>query len=310
METLRKIDEIQEQIERFNRLAREERVDATEVISALREKQDKLWKQISDWERVAVARNSGRPRAMDYIKSLFEDFVELHGDRCYGDDRAMIGGLARFHGKGVVVLAQEKGGDTSERLKRNFGMSHPEGYRKAYRLMLLAQKIRKPLICLIDTPGAYPGILAEERGQGFAIANNLLLMSRLKTPIVSVIIGEGASGGALGIGVADRLVMLENSWFSVISPEGCSAILWKDASRADRAAEALKLTSTSLLELGIIDSVVSEPQGGAHLDPAATIAGVDRALVSNLRELEGLPVEELLHQRYEKYRKMGRHTSI
>ncbi|PKK91267.1 MAG: acetyl-CoA carboxylase carboxyl transferase subunit alpha [Candidatus Wallbacteria bacterium HGW-Wallbacteria-1] len=310
MDVLRKIEEIQEQIDRFARLARDERVDASEVISALKEKQIKLWKDINDWERVAVARNSERPRAVDYIGRIFEDFIELHGDRCYGDDKAMIAGLAKFNGRGVVVLAQEKGGDTSERLKRNFGMPHPEGYRKAQRLMLLAQKTRKPVICLIDTPGAFPGIEAEERGQGFAIASNLMVMSRLKTPIIAVIIGEGASGGALGIGVADRLVILENSWFSVISPEGCSAILWKDASKAEIAAKALKLTSKNLMDMGIVDMVVEEPVGGAHMDSVGTMDRVGRAIKALLADMEGLSEEELLRQRYEKYRRMGKHTSI
>lgn len=302
---LSRINEIDDQINRFLNLSRAEKIDATEVITALQEKKRRLWEGLGDWERVQIARHPLRPHAVHYIERMFSDFIEIHGDKKYGEDSAMITGLAKYRGRSVVVVAQEKGAETSDKIRRNFGMPHPEGYRKALRVMEMAEKFGKPLIVLVDTPGAYPGIGAEERGQGHAIAWNLFRMSRIRVPIVVTIIGEGASGGALGIGIGDSLLMLENAWFSVISPEGCAAILWKDAGRAQEAAKALKLTSRDLLKLGIIDEIVPEPVGGGHQDPAGLIDTVDRHVEKHLQRLSELSPEELIVSRYDKYRRMG-----
>jgi len=242
---------------------------------------------------------------MDYIRLLTEGFLELHGDRGYGDDKAIVGGYARLDGKSLMVIGQQKGRDTKEKLVHNFGMMHPEGYRKALRLFYMAQKFKTPLLIFIDTPGAYPGIGAEERGQAEAIARNIREMSVLEVPIVVVIIGEGASGGALGIGLGDRIMMLEYSWYSVISPEGCAAILWRDAAKAPDAAEALKVTSEDVLKLGIIDQIIPEPAGGAHNNPEETAESLKTEILKSFCELEKLSTEQLIEQRIGKYRKMG-----
>jgi acetyl-CoA carboxylase carboxyl transferase subunit alpha len=252
-----------------------------------------------------VARHPRRPYTLDYLSTIFTDFIELHGDRLYLDDPAVVGGWARLAGVSVMVVGHQKGRDTKENLKRNFGMPHPEGYRKALRLMKLAAKFAAPVITLIDTPGAYPGLGAEERGQSEALARNILEMSILPTPVIAVVIGEGGSGGALALGVADRILMLENSVYSVISPEGCAAILWKDASQRERAAEALKLTAEDLLRLKVIDEIVAEPVGGAHVDPDATGESLREALIRHVTELKKLRPEKLVRRRAEKYGAMG-----
>jgi acetyl-CoA carboxylase carboxyl transferase subunit alpha len=255
--------------------------------------------------RVKLARHSDRPYTLDFIQRLFTDFSEIHGDRRFADDPAMVCGLARFHGEPVVVIGQQKGRDIKERQFRNFGMSQPEGYRKALRVMKLAEKFGRPVLTLIDTPGAYPGIEAEERGQAEAIAYNLREMARLRVPIIITVTGEGGSGGALAIGVGDVVNMLENAIYSVISPEGCAAILWKDAGQAVKAAESLKLTARDLLGLGLIDRVVPEPAGGAHLDHDGAASRLDDVLVESLAQVKDQPIEELINRRYEKFRRMG-----
>ncbi len=263
---------------------------------------------LSPWQRVQIARHTQRPYLLDYAKLCFEEFVELHGDRHIGDDNAMPGGFAMLDGHKVVLLGHQKGRDTKENLLRNFGSAHPEGYRKALRLMRMAEKFSLPVIALIDTPGAFPGIGAEERNIAEAIAFNLREMMTIRTPMISVVIGEGGSGGALGIGVTDRVLMLENAYYSVISPEGCAAILWKDRKHAPEAADALKLSAQHLKDLGIIDGIIPEPAGGAHRDLQATAASLRSALVSALAELRDLPLNKLLDQRYEKFRAFGQFT--
>ena len=260
---------------------------------------------LNPWQRVQISRHINRPFMLDYVKHCCEDFTELHGDRHIGDDHAMPAGFATWGGKKVVVIGHQKGRDTKENLLRNFGSAHPEGYRKALRLMQLAQKFNLPVITLIDTPGAYPGIGAEERGQAQAIALNLREMVTIAVPIIVAVIGEGGSGGALGIGIGDRVSVMENAYYSVISPEGCAAILWKDASKADQAAEALKLTAQELLSLGIIDEIIPEPQGGAHRDPARAAKNLKSAIKKHLDELKQIPVDKLLSLRYQKFRKIG-----
>jgi acetyl-CoA carboxylase carboxyl transferase subunit alpha len=254
---------------------------------------------------VQVARHPRRPYALDYLRTVFTDFVELHGDRLFRDDPAIVGGWARLEGETVMAIGHQKGRDTKENLKRNFGMAHPDGYRKALRLMKLAEKFGAPVVTLVDTPGAYPGLGAEERGQAEAIARNLIEMASLRTPTITAVIGEGGSGGALAIGLADRVIMLENSVYAVISPEGCAAILWKDASQRERAAEALKLTAEDLLKLGVIDEIVPEPPGGAHSDPDAAGESLGEALRRQLRALRKIRVEKLLKRREEKYLSLG-----
>jgi acetyl-CoA carboxylase carboxyl transferase subunit alpha len=272
----------------------------------LAEMRQEIYRNLTPFQRVQVARHPRRPYALDYINTVFTDFVELHGDRLYRDDPAIVGGTARFDGRSVVVIGQQKGRDTKENLRRNFGMSHPEGYRKALRLMHLAERFHLPVITLIDTPGAYPGLGAEERGQAEAIARNLEEMATLETAIITVVIGEGGSGGALALGVADRVLMFENAVYSVISPEGCAAILWKDASQRERAAEALKLTAPDLMGLGLIDEIVGEPLGGNHADPDGAAASLAEALRRHLGELDGVSGEELVARRAEKFLRMGK----
>lgn len=260
---------------------------------------------VSAMGRVKLARHPDRPYTLDFIHRLFTDFSEIHGDRRFADDPAMVCGMARFHGQPVIVLGQQKGRDIQERQYRNFGMAQPEGYRKALRVMKLAEKFSRPVFCFVDTPGAYPGIEAEERGQAEAIAYNLREMSRLRTPIIVTITGEGGSGGALGIAVGDEVSMLENAIYSVISPEGCAAILWKDAGQAEKAAESLKLTAHDLIELGLIDRIIPEPRGGAHLDHGETARLLDAHLIESLARVKDQSIEDLLKRRYEKLRRTG-----
>lgn len=263
-----------------------------------------LYNNLTPWQRSQIARHPQRPSTLDYIGLITQNFVELHGDRLYGDDCAIVGGFAHWQGRSVMVIGQEKGKSLKDRMKRNFGMANPEGYRKALRLMNLAEKFRRPIITCIDTPGAYPGVDAEQRGQAEAIARNLMTMSRLQTPIVAIVTGEGGSGGALALGIADRIIMLEHSIYSVISPEGCAAILWNDTSKASDAASALKMTAHELLELGIIDEVVPEPLGGAHNDIETMANRLAKTVDTYLTQLESLSPTTLLTQRDEKFRRM------
>jgi acetyl-CoA carboxylase carboxyl transferase subunit alpha len=302
------VEEIEKQIEELKSYS-EGSAEAAEEIARLEEKAKKLLKEIysslTPWEITLVARHPLRPYAMDYIDSIFDDFIELHGDRTFRDDPAIVGGVGSVNGLKVVVIGQQKGRSTKDKVFRNFGMPHPEGYRKALRLMHLAERFSKPVITLIDTPGAYPGIGAEERGQSEAIALNLMQMCGLKVPIVSAVIGEGGSGGALALGVADRVMMFQYATYSVISPEGCAAILWKDGSKADIAAKAIKLSSKELMKLGVIDRIIKEPLGGAHRDPQRASKNLKTAVVESLKELSRIPTERLTEQRYKKYRGMG-----
>jgi acetyl-CoA carboxylase carboxyl transferase subunit alpha len=260
---------------------------------------------LTAWQRTQLARHPRRPHARDFYRLLFDDFIELHGDRVYGDDPAIVGGLARFEGRSVVVVGHQKGRETREKIARNFGMPHPEGYRKALRLMRLGEKFRKPVLTLIDTPGAYPGIGAEERGQAEAIAHNLRVMTELRVPVVAVVTGEGGSGGALAIGVANRVLMLEHAVYSVISPEGCAAILWNDAAKAPEAAELMRITAPDLLRLGVIDGVVPEPPGGAHRDWEGTATRLREALRQSLATLGDKSADTLVNERHEKFRRIG-----
>jgi len=259
----------------------------------------------SPWDIVQIARHADRPNIADYIRLMCEDFVELHGDRLFGDDRGLIGGFATLGGQKIMIIGHRKGRTVEENIEANFGMANPEGYRKAMRLMKLAEKYRLPVVSFVDTPGAYPGSEAEARGQAEAIAHNLEFMSTLKTPMVVVVTGEGGSGGALGIAVGDRILMLQNAVYSVISPEGCASILWRDGTKAALAAETLKITADSLLSLGIIDEIIPEPAGGAHTDPATIAATVKKAVLAQLATLKKQPIEKLLDQRYAKFAKMG-----
>jgi acetyl-CoA carboxylase carboxyl transferase subunit alpha len=304
------IAELERQIEELRRLSTQRSLDVRREIAPLEEKlaemRVEIYRNLTPFQRVQVARHPRRPYALDYINTILTDFVELHGDRLYRDDPAIVGGTARFAGRGLVVIGQQKGRDTKENLRRNFGMPHPEGYRKALRLMKLAERFHLPVLTLIDTPGAYPGLGAEERGQAEAIARNLEEMATLRTPIIAVVIGEGGSGGALALGVADRVLMFENAVYSVISPEGCAAILWKDASQRERAAEALKLTAPDLLGHGLIDEIIPEPLGGNHSDPDGGGANLAEALGRHLDELVSLPADTLVERRAEKFLRMGK----
>jgi acetyl-CoA carboxylase carboxyl transferase subunit alpha len=301
--------ELERQIEELKRVATDTQVDVSKSLAPLEKKladlRVEIYEKLTPMQRVQVARHPKRPYSLDYLNTVFTDFVELHGDRLFRDDPAIVGGWARLDGQSVVVIGHQKGRDTKENLRRNFGMAHPEGYRKALRLMHLAARFSAPVITLVDTPGAYPGLGAEERGQAEAIARNLLEMATLRTPIITAVIGEGGSGGALGVGLADHVLMLENSVYSVISPEGCAAILWKDASQRERAADALKITAQDLLDLRVIDEIVPEPPGGAHSDPEAAAAALGDALRRHLGQLRKLKVDKLLKRREEKYLSMG-----
>ena len=290
----------------------EDNLDIKEEIEKLEEKvitlKKNVFKNLTRWQRVQLARHPERPYTLDYIYLMTEDFIELHGDRTYRDDKAIVGGFAKIDEYKVMIIGQQKGRDTKSNVYRNFGMANPEGYRKALRLMKLAEKFNKPVISLIDTPGAYPGLEAEQNGQAEAIARNLLEMSRLKVPIIVVIIGEGASGGALGIGVGDRVLMLENTWYSVISPESCSSILWRSWDYKEQAAEALKLTADDLLELQIIDRIVPEPLGGAHKDHKMMAVTLKNVLKEELENLVKVKPDKMLQNRIEKFGKMGAYT--
>lgn len=281
----------------------------SEEISRLDRKLEKfkqeVYSNLKPWQRVAISRHPSRPHSLDYIKNISEEFVEISGDRSFRDDHAIVAGFAKIDGKRFVVIGQEKGKDTESRIKRNFGMPHPEGYRKALRAMKLAEKFRLPVICLLDTPGAYPGLTAEERGQGWAIAKNLQEMSRVSTPILIVLIGEGCSGGALGMGVGDVIGMLEHAYYSVISPEGCASILWKDSSKNHLAAQALKMQAEDLLKLGIIDSIIPEPMGGAHHDPTVVYQNVKSFILEQYDDLKNIPLDILVERRYQKFRTIG-----
>ncbi|OGW61959.1 MAG: acetyl-CoA carboxylase carboxyltransferase subunit alpha [Nitrospirae bacterium RIFCSPHIGHO2_01_FULL_66_17] len=300
--------ELEEKIERIKGLSKEQ-PKAQDEIQKLQKRAHQLQREIythlTPIQTLQIARHPNRPSTLDYLGYLVPDFLELHGDRAFADDAAIVGGIGRLDGAPVVVIGHQKGRNVKERVKRNFGMPHPEGYRKAQRLMLLAERFGRPVITFIDTPGAYPGLGAEERGQSEAIAASLRLMARLAVPIVAVVIGEGGSGGALALGVADRILMLEHSVYSVISPEGCAAILWKSADKAVDAADALKMTAKDLLALGVIDEIVPEPLGCAHRNHAAMAAALKKSIGQHLAQLLELPSEDLLATRYEKFRKMG-----
>lgn len=301
--------ELEKRIAELRRFTNDEGIDFTEEIETLERKAEKLrqeiYASITPWQRVQMVRHSRRPTTLDYIDLLFDDFVELHGDRTFRDDPAIVGGIALLDGRPVTVIGPQKGRDTKENIRRNFGLPHPEGYRKAIRLMEQAEKFGRPIITLIDVVGAYPGIEAEERGQGVVIAESIRRMSFLETPIVSVVTGEGGSGGALAIGVGNRVLMLENAWYSVISPEMCAQILWRDAKRAPEAAQSLRLTAKDLLELGVIDEVIPEPLGGAHRDPERVGQSIKEALTRHLAELDSLGPKELVEDRLSRYRKLG-----
>lgn len=303
------LQELDRQIEELTRVGREREIDVLEELVLLQGKLEKLrvelYGQLTPMQRVSLARHPRRPYTLDYLSSIFTDFLELHGDRLYRDDPAIVGGWARLDGTSVMVIGHQKGRDTRENLRRNFGMPHPEGYRKALRLMRMAERFGAPVITLIDTPGAYPGLGAEERGQSEALATSILEMAALTTPCIAVVIGEGGSGGALALGVADRILMFENSVYSVISPEGCAAILWKDATQRERAAEALKLTPEDLVRLGVVDEIIAEPLGGAHHDPETAGEALRDALIRHVGELRKVKPERLVRRRAEKFGAMG-----
>lgn len=285
---------------------REKEREAEAVRHDLDAKRREVYAGLTPWQKTLVARHANRPYTLDFVQALFEDWVELHGDRSFGDDPSLVCGFARFHGRAVCVLGHQKGRDTKQKIHRNFGMPKPEGYRKALRVMRLAEKFGRPVVTFVDTPGAYPGLDAEERGQAEAIARNLLEMARLRVPIVVNVTGEGGSGGALAVAVGDRVNMLEHAVYSVISPEGCASILWRDAGQAERAAQAMKITATDLAGFGVVDEVVPEPPGGAHTDHEALFRTLGELLTRQLEELSHLSPEELVQRRYERFRNMGR----
>jgi len=303
------IAELEQELEKLKNKAQSQDIDMSSEITAMEgkliETRNRIYDDLSPWHRVQIARHTNRPFMLDYISHVFDDFCELHGDRHIGDDNAMPGGFATLGGQRVVVIGHQKGRDTKENLKRNFGSAHPEGYRKALRLMKLAEKFSLPVVALIDTPGAFPGIGAEERNIAEAIGFNLKEMMLLKTPTVAVVLGEGGSGGALGIGVTDRVLMMENAYYSVISPEGCAAILWKHRKYAPEAAEAMKIAAPDLGALKLIDEVIKEPKGGAHHDHRKAAENLREAVKSQIETLQKLTMDELLDQRYEKFRKYG-----
>ncbi len=306
------IEELELQLENIKKTADKNKLDLTASVVELQEKIEKtkqdIYANLTGWQRVQISRHAERPYTLDYVEHVFSDFIEMHGDRNVKDDKAMIGGIARLGNQSVMVIGHQKGRNTKQRQLRNFGMANPEGYRKALRLMKLAEKFNMPIITLIDTPGASPGLEAEERGQGEAIAKNLLEMSVLKVPVVCVVIGEGASGGALGIGVGDKVMMLENTWYSVISPESCSSILWRSWEHKEKAAEALKLTAKDMLKNGLIDGVIPEPLGGAHNNPEQMYQTLKDSLQGMLNELSKLSPEKLIETRISKFSKMGAFT--
>ncbi len=301
---------IREQIREMEAWSENDREFAQVEIKRLEEQEEKLsrelYENLTNWQRVQIARHPRRPHTLDYVNAILTDFTELHGDRFAGDDPAMIAGFGRLNGRAVAVVGQQKGSDNDSRIARNFGMANPEGYRKAFRIMKLAEKFKRPVISFVDTPGAFPGIAAEDRGQGEAIAVNLMEMSRLKVPVVVVVIGEGGSGGALGIGVGDRILMLENAWYSVIAPESCAMILMRSTDKKDQLSDSLKLSAPDLKGLGIIDSIIAEPFGGAHNDPETVIGTLRSELVRVISELSAIAPDTLVTARIEKFRAMGR----
>ena len=303
------IVELENKINELREFSRNKQVDLSSEIRDLEGKLKNLKREIysnlTAWQKVQIARHLNRPTTLDYINLLMKDFIELHGDRLYGDDRAIIGGFAKLDDKKLVVIGHQKGKSTEENIERNFGCAHPEGYRKARRIMKLAEKFSLPIISFVDTPGAYPGVGAEERGQALAIAENIQMMFEIKVPIIVVVIGEGGSGGALGIGVGDRILIMQYAYYSVISPEGCAAILWKDSKMAPRAAENLKLTADELLNLKIVDEIIPEPEGGAHRNYEKSARNVKKAILKNLEQVSSLDKKVLLTMRYQKYRRIG-----
>ncbi|MFQ5597828.1 MAG: acetyl-CoA carboxylase carboxyltransferase subunit alpha [Nitrospiria bacterium] len=304
--------EIQEKINQLTVLSktdprRENEIDKLQ--KKMTELQKDIFSKLTPWQITQLARHHERPNTSDYIQHMFEDFTELHGDRLYGDDRSILCGLGRLEGRSAFVIGHQKGKGVKERIATNFGMPHPEGYRKALRVMQLAEKFNKPIITFVDTPGAYPGVQAEERGQSEAIAKNLMLMSRLTVPIIAVVIGEGGSGGALAISVADRVLMLEYAIYSVISPEGCAAILWNDTAKTSEAAEMMKLTAKDLLQLKIVEQIIPEPAGGAHRDPSKAAEIVSKTICKQLSDLQSIPSEERLRMRYQKLRDIGAYST-
>ncbi|VXB61622.1 acetyl-CoA carboxylase, carboxytransferase, alpha subunit [Flavobacterium sp. 9AF] len=304
------IKELEDQLDKCVIIGQESDVDVTQTCQQIEKKLEEtkknIYKNLTAWQRVQMSRHPNRPYTMDHIKALCGDtFLELFGDRAFKDDKAMVGGLGKIDGQSYMIIGQQKGYNTKTRQYRNFGMANPEGYRKALRLMKMAEKFGIPVVTLVDTPGAYPGLEAEERGQGEAIARNILEMIRLKVPIITVIVGEGASGGALGIGVGDRVYMLENTWYSVISPESCSSILWRSWEYKEQAAEALKLTATDMKKQKLIDDIIPEPLGGAHHDRETTFRTVEKYITKAYNELKELSTEDLIMQRMDKYSKMG-----
>jgi acetyl-CoA carboxylase carboxyl transferase subunit alpha len=309
LEFERPIVELERQIREMKSLSSSGSVDLTEEISRLERKVEKMradvYSKLTRWQKVQLARHPNRPYTLDYINRICSRFMELHGDRLYRDDPSIVAGLGHIDNRSLAIVGHQKGRGTKENLARNFGMPHPEGYRKALRVMNLGAKFQLPVLTLVDTPGAYPGLGAEERGQAEAIARNLFEMASLPTPILTIVIGEGGSGGALAISVADRILMLEHSIYSVISPEGCASILYRDAGQASKAAEALKLTSGDLLDLGVIDAIIPEPLGGAHRDPDAVAETLKTEIAKYIQELEDTPIEDLLQTRVDKYRKIG-----
>ena len=310
MEFEKPLLELEKKIGELRSFSSEKGIDLAEEIGTLEKKAESMKKEIytnlSPWQKIQLARHPQRPYTLDYIKMIFDDFLELHGDRVFGDDKAIVGGIAKLNGQAVTIIGHQKGRDTKENIIRNFGMPHPEGYRKALRLMKQAEKFQRPIICFIDTPGAYPGLAAEERGQGEAIARNLLEMSLLKTPVIVIVVGEGGSGGALALGVGDKIAMLEHSVYSVSSPEACAAILWKDATKAQDAAKVLKLTAQNLKELGVIDEIIPEPLGGAHKNPLQMASNLKGFLQENLGILTQKELDVLLEERYSKLRGIGK----
>src|SRR5690606_25737019 len=303
------IADLQTQIEKVNQVAEKTHVDMSATVKELEKKLEQakvdVYQNLTGWQKVQMSRHPDRPQTFDYIEMICDEFVELHGDRTVRDDKAIVGGFASIGGQSVMVIGHQKGKNTKERQFRNFGMANPEGYRKALRLMKMAEKFNKPIITLIDTMGAYPGLEAEERGQGEAIARNLLEMSVLTVPVICIVIGEGASGGALGIGIGDRVYMMENTWYSVISPESCSSILWRSWDHKERAAEALKLTANDMLANGLIDGIIPEPLGGAHQNPAIAGQNVKSQILQDLTYLKAKDVGTLVSERIEKFSKMG-----
>jgi len=308
----RELEKLEKEVDDLKLLAGTEDADAEleRLRQQVAELRREFYNHLGPWQRAQIARHPQRPYLTDYIPLLFTDFVELHGDRAFGDDRALIAGLAKFKGRAVAVIGQQKGRDTKQRVIRNFGQPKPEGYRKALRVMQLAAKFGRPILTFVDTPGAYPGIDAEERGQGEAIARNLREMARLPVPVIVTVTGEGGSGGALAIAVGDRVNILENGFYSVISPEGCASIIWRDSAKAETAAEAMKITATDLKELGIVDEIVKEPEGGAHTDLEAAAQFLDEVLDRQLVELASEPIKALVDARYKKFRQMGQFFDI